>query len=53
MPNCTYHLSGPSLSRRLSLNERCFSKEQSNLPKALMQSRDECEEQEKYDPWKK
>jgi len=33
----------------MSLNERLVAKEQSSLSKALMQSRDECKEQERYD----
>jgi len=49
MPNCPDYLSGPSSSRRLSLHERLTAKEQSNLTKALNQSRHDCEQQEQYD----
>jgi len=47
MPNCPDYLPGPSTSRRLSLQERLISKDQSNISKALMQSGDECEKQKK------
>jgi len=49
MPNCPDYLSGPSSSRRLTLNERLTAKEQSNVSNALNQSRYDCEQQEKYD----
>jgi len=49
MPNCPDYSSGPNSSRRLSLNERLISKEQSNLSSALNQTRHDCGQQEQYD----